>query len=219
MAGTKPKNVAIITSSTRVVRVGPHIAKFVTEILNPEVKDTDITLSQVDIATFKLPVFDEPILPALVPLFGQFEHEHSKEWSAEMNKYDGYVLIVPTYNRGPPGGVKNALDYLYNEIKNKPWLIIGYGAGGANDASDSLKNTLEGMQCKTTATRPWLVFSTEEKNEMGVSKDVKLTWEGKLGDYSLKKWQNQREEITKGFGELKGFLNEVFTEEGKPTAA
>jgi hypothetical protein len=96
MAEATTKKIAIITGSTRAVRVGPQVAKFVTEVLEANLSETTnkavkFSLFQVDIATFKLPVFDEAVIPATVPMFAQFEHEHSKAWSAEIAKYDGYV--------------------------------------------------------------------------------------------------------------------------------
>lgn len=36
----------------------------------------------------------------VVPALAQFEHEHSKAWSAEIAKHDGYVLVIPEYNYG-----------------------------------------------------------------------------------------------------------------------
>lgn len=99
MADTITKKIAVITGSTRAVRIGPQVAKFVTEILEANLsneisgKEVKFTLSQVDIAAFKLPVFDEAVVPAMVPMFAQFEQEHSKVWSAEIAKYDGYVRI------------------------------------------------------------------------------------------------------------------------------
>ena len=104
MAETEPKRIAVIMGSTRVVRIGPEVAKFVTRILETELSSpaggetADFTLSQVDIATFNLPVFDEAVHPAKVPIAAQFAHAHSKAWSAEIAKYAGYVLATACYN-------------------------------------------------------------------------------------------------------------------------
>lgn len=54
--------------------------------------------------------------------------------------YDGCVLVIANYNGGPPGAIKNAIDYLYNEETTKPIMIISYGIQGSKTASDSLKN-------------------------------------------------------------------------------
>lgn len=62
-----------------------------------------------------LSVFDEKVIPAMVPAYVQFAHKHSKVWSAEIAGYDEYVLVTTNYNGGLPGAIKNAIDYLYNE--------------------------------------------------------------------------------------------------------
>jgi len=37
------------------------------------------------------------------------------------------IFVTPEYNAGIPGGLKNALNYIYNEWLNKPAPIISYG--------------------------------------------------------------------------------------------
>jgi len=202
------KKIAIITGSTRVVRIGPSVAKFVTSILDSELS-SKYTLSQVDIASFKLPVFDEAVHPASVPFAAQFAFEHSKAWSAEIAKYDGYVLITACYNQGPPGGVKNAIDYLYNEIKGKPWLIIGYGMEGGEKASDSLAVSLKSMRTVVMETRPKLTLAKNGPIEYGLPLDLRLASVGTLGEQSLEDFQAKKDEILKGFGELKECLETV----------
>jgi len=212
MAETGPKRIAVITGSTRAVRIGPQVAKFVTGILETKLSSpagsetANFTLSQVDIATFNLPVFDEAVHPAQVPIAAQFAHAHSKAWSAEIAKYDGYVLITACYNGGPPGGVKNAIDYLYNEIRGKPWLIISYGIMGGFQASDSLKMSLETMFTHIVETRPTLSFAKNEPFEFGLPLDMRLAGAGKLGDQTLRDWQKNKADIGRGFEELKEYL-------------
>ena len=95
MASTTPKKIALIQSSTRPLRIGPTVAEIVHGVLkaSPSYASTEITL--IDVADFKLPIFDEKIVPAMVPTYGQFEHEHSKKWSAAIAPYDGYIFISP----------------------------------------------------------------------------------------------------------------------------
>ncbi|KAH7342751.1 NADPH-dependent FMN reductase [Rhexocercosporidium sp. MPI-PUGE-AT-0058] len=209
MTAPTTKNIALITGSTRAVRIGPQVTRFVKEILDEQLslsKDTTFALAEVDIASFKLPVFDEEVIPATVPFMAQFAHEHSKAWSAEIAKYDGYVLVTACYNAGPPGGVKNAIDYLYNEIKGKPFLIISYGIMGGDNASDSLKITLESMYAHVAETRPMLSFAKNEPITAGMPWDMIQASQGKLGEDTAKDWAQKKEEIVKGFGELKEFL-------------
>ncbi|KAH9216897.1 flavoprotein-like protein [Leptodontidium sp. 2 PMI_412] len=210
MTDPTTKSIAIITGSTRAVRIGPQVTKFVKDILEEKPshssQNTKFTLTEVDIASFKLPVFDEEVIPATVPFMAQFAHEHSKAWSAEIAKYDGYVLVTACYNAGPPGGVKNAIDYLYNEIKGKPFLVISYGIMGGDKASDSLKITLESMYVHVVETRPMLSFAKNEPITAGMPWDMIQASQGKLGEDSVRDWVQKKEDIEKGFGELKDFL-------------
>ncbi|KAH8806333.1 flavoprotein-like protein [Hyaloscypha sp. PMI_1271] len=201
MAEATTKKIAIITGSTRAVRIGPQVAKFVTEVLEANLseatnKAVKFSLSQVDIASFKLPVFDEAVIPATVPMFAQFEHEHSRAWSAEMSKYDGYVIVTAEYNIGVPAA-----------IKGKPFLIISYGITGGGSASDGLQKTLaKGIYAHVVETRPMLSFAKNEPFEYGLPLDMRLASTGTLGEQSLKEWVDKKPEIIKGFGELKEYL-------------
>ncbi len=82
------KSVAIILASTRNPRVGPHVADFVKETLASKAAAAGIALPIVDVAAFKLPVFDEALLPGQIPAAGSFVHVHNKAWSAEVGKHD-----------------------------------------------------------------------------------------------------------------------------------
>jgi hypothetical protein len=70
-ATTLPK-VAIVISSTRTPRVGPKVAEWVKSVIDRRSESGDAIYELVDVAEFKLPVFDEPILPAMVPAKGMF---------------------------------------------------------------------------------------------------------------------------------------------------
>lgn len=88
------KKIGVITGSTRAVRVGPQVAELVSKIFSTQL-DSKVTIHPVDIASFKLPIFDEEIIPMTIPAAGQFVHAHSKAWSEEIKKYDGYVVVTP----------------------------------------------------------------------------------------------------------------------------
>ncbi len=97
-----PKSVAIISASTRTPRVGPEVAAFVKDILDKETLSTpagsSIALHLVDLASFKLPVFDEKVIPGMVKEPEDYKHEHSRAWSRGIKKHDAYVLVIPEYN-------------------------------------------------------------------------------------------------------------------------
>ena len=72
--GEMPLKIAIVTGSTRPGRNNEAVANWVYRIAK-ERKDAEFEL--VDIASFNLPLLDEP----LPPLFSQYSHEHTKAWS------------------------------------------------------------------------------------------------------------------------------------------
>jgi hypothetical protein len=126
-----------------------------------------------------------------------------------MGKYDGYVLVTACYNNGPPGGINNAIDYLYNEIKDKPFLIVSYGVDGGEAASTSLMESLKSMFTHVMETRPTLPLARNEPLEHGTYLDLRLAGAGRLGEQSLKDWAVKKGEILKGFEELKEFLSKA----------
>jgi NAD(P)H-dependent FMN reductase len=196
MAATNPKKVALIIASTRAVRVGPSVVDFVHKTLLTSSSTPKPAISILDVATFNLPVFNERIMPSMVPTYGQFEYEHSKNWSAAMASFDSYIFVIPEYNFGLPGGVKNAVDYLYNEWIGKPVFIVSYGIKGGEISGASLKRTLEGMKLRVVETRPMLKFAPGQEEIMMAA------GAGKLGQKSSDSWEGEKEVLLKGFGEL-----------------
>lgn len=204
-----PKSVAVITMSTRAIRVGPAVAALVKEIIEKAPSaSADIALAAVDLATFKLPVFDEPVVPAMVPEKASFAHEHSRAWSAAVAAHDAYVLVVPEYNYGMSGGTKNAIDYLRNEWAGKPALVVGYGIHGGTAASEQVHAVLGKMGLRTAATRPALAFAGHVGPELYAA-----MLQGELGEQSRKQWTEEGSvDILKGFGELRALLFEATAE-------
>jgi NAD(P)H-dependent FMN reductase len=198
MATTVSKKVALIIASTRAVRAGPEVVSFIHKILLSSPTTPAPEISILDLATFNLPVFNERIVPAQVPAYGQFEHEHSKNWSAAIKPFDGYIFVSPEYNFGLPGGAKNAIDYLYNEWIGKPIFIVTYGIKGGSNSSEQLNKTLGGMRLRVVETRPQLAYAGPGKEEMFAASST-----GKIGPRTLELWEKEnKEQLLKGFGEL-----------------
>ncbi|TFB00395.1 hypothetical protein CCMA1212_007637 [Trichoderma ghanense] len=193
-------NVAIIITSTRKLRVGPEVATIVKDILEKE-GGNEAKLSLVDLADFKLPIYDETVVPYQVPSQATYAHEHSRRWSAEISKYDAYILIVPEYNYGMAGSTKNAIDYLRNEWMGKPAAIVSYGMTGGKNASEQVKVSLEGAELRVSPTRPQLVFARKEGE---VPEIMDAMHKGELGVKSREVWMTEnRMDILKAFEELK----------------
>lgn len=189
--------IALITGTTRSPSVGGHVAAWVHDVLKTRPSD-DLTVEPVAIADFNLPVYDEPVVPALVPAAQQFTKEHSKKWSAAIASFQGYIFVIPEYNGGLSGGTKNAIDYLYSEWPGKPVAIISYGAQGGATANEQLSNSLSSvMKMKVVPTKVLLSFAPGGDVMSAITKGV-------LGEETVKAWAeaNTNEKILKAFQEV-----------------
>lgn len=127
-----------IICSTRPGRIGPAIARWFDRVAN---QHNDFNSDLVDLADFKLPVYDEPNHPVLK----QYQHSHTKYWSSSVNVADAYVFVLPEYNYCPPPSFFNALDYVYLEWNYKPCGFVSYGG-----VSGGLRSTQIAKQLVTT---------------------------------------------------------------------
>ncbi|MGX7706692.1 NADPH-dependent FMN reductase [Methylobacterium sp. Gmos1] len=125
-----------VVCSTRPGRVGQPVARWFDDIARQEGK-FDARL--VDLAEFNLPIYDEPKHPVLQ----QYEHEHTRRWSASVDTADAFVFVMPEYNFGPPPALLNALNYVYKEWNYKPAAFVSYGGiSGGLRAVQLAKQTL-----------------------------------------------------------------------------
>ncbi len=98
----------IIIASTRDARQGPTVAAWFTDLARRHGK---FEIEVVDLAAVNLPLFDEPHHPR----FRRYEHDHTKAWSAIVQRADAYVVVTPEYDHSPPAALTNALQYLVHE--------------------------------------------------------------------------------------------------------
>jgi NAD(P)H-dependent FMN reductase len=214
-APTQPlptKKIALIVGSTRPVRVGPSVATFIKTILSssPQSPNVNMDLSTVEVAAFNLPIFDEAVLPAAVPAHAQFANQHSKDWSAEIAKYDGYVVLSAEYNYSIPGALKNAIDYLYHTWTNKPVFIITYGIFGGKYASGDLKRCLEVMRLDVCERRVLLEFPGRDEAQHNMSPSLMQAMGGVLSEEAQAYWEESKKgEVLEGWKELVGKLEDA----------
>ena len=119
----------IIVGSTRPNRQGPTIANWFHGFAREHGKfETEL----VDVASFDLPVYDEPKHPR----FRDYQHDHTKAWAESVASADAYVFVTPEYNYFAPPALINALDFVYHEWGYKPAGIVSYGgmSGGIRSA-------------------------------------------------------------------------------------
>lgn len=110
----------VITASTRRGRKGHLVAEWFLERARSH---AGFEIEPIDLAEVALPLFDEPSHPRL----GNYEHEHTKEWSRTVSRADAYVFVTPEYDYGPPASLVNALQHLSREWAYKPVGFVSYG--------------------------------------------------------------------------------------------
>jgi NAD(P)H-dependent FMN reductase len=110
----------VITASTRPTRQGPLVAEW---LLGRCRADGRFRVEPIDLADPALPLFDEPEHPKL----RRYVHEHTRAWSATIERADALVFVTPEYNFGMPPSLLNALDYLVWEWAYKPLGFVSYG--------------------------------------------------------------------------------------------
>lgn len=127
---------AIIICSTRPGRIGKPIGDWFTERAQ---RDGSFEVDVHDLKELNFPAMDEPKHPR----FADYQHEHTKKWSAAISRADAVVFVTPEYNYSMTGPTKNAIDYLFVEWGRKPVGFVSYGGmSGGIRAVQMLKQPL-----------------------------------------------------------------------------
>jgi len=97
-------------------------------------KSQDLSVELLDLADYPMPFMEEPGSPRYNP--HRQPEPRVKKWLDKLNEADGYIVVTPEYNRGMPGVLKNAIDYLDWQLERKPVALVSHGStGGALAAS------------------------------------------------------------------------------------
>ncbi|GAA1640947.1 NADPH-dependent FMN reductase [Georgenia ruanii] len=130
----------VVVASTRPGRVGIHVGRWIQEAAETH-GGFDVRFA--DLAELALPFMDEPRHPRL----RQYEHQHTKDWSAIVDAADAFVFVTPEYNHGYNAALKNALDFLHAEWADKPVGLVSYGGIAAGTrAVQQLKPVLAALR-------------------------------------------------------------------------
>ena len=151
----------IVIASTRPGRVGATVGKWFHDVAR---KHGSFEAHLVDLADFKLPVYDEPRHPRLQ----EYEREHTRRWAESVGSADAFVLVTPEYNHGPTPALLNALDFVYTEWNYKPAAFVSYGgiSGGmrAVQVTKLTLTTLKMVPILEAVTIPTVAEHLEDGN-------------------------------------------------------
>ncbi len=114
----------ILIASTRPGRVGLPVAQWLEDRARTH---GGFEVDVADLAEINLPMMDEPNHPRL----RRYVHQHTKDWSVRVEAADAFAFVVPEYNHGYTGPLKNAIDYLNHEWQYKPVGFVSYGGVAA----------------------------------------------------------------------------------------
>ena len=149
----------VIIGSTRPGRVGPAFAQwFVARAHHHGAFEVELA----DLAEIDLPMFNEPKHPK----FGDYAHQHTKDWSETVNRADALVFVVPEYNYGYNAATKNAVDYLNKEWADKAVSFVSYGGiAGGTRAVQQLKQVMTTLRMVPIFESINITFAANELDE------------------------------------------------------
>ncbi|WP_439585070.1 NADPH-dependent FMN reductase [Dyadobacter bucti] len=151
----------IISSTVRPGRKGPVVSAWILETARAH-GSFDVEL--LDLGEINLPMMNEPKHPSL----RQYEHDHTKKWSASIDEADAFIFVTAEYDHNYPAPLRNALEYLVHEWSYKAAGIVSYGGVSAGTrAANSLKNDLATFKTVALPEAVNFPFFTQNINEQG----------------------------------------------------
>ena len=124
----------VILGSVRPTRFSEKVVPWVLEGIK---KHPEFEADVLDLKDFELPFFNEAETPSSKK--EAYKHPAVAAWTAKIADGDAYIFITPEYDRGYPGVLKNAIDWVYPEWNNKPAAFVAYGTVGGARAVEQLR--------------------------------------------------------------------------------
>ena len=159
------KRIALIVGSSRAGGNGPGLANWLSPIVqsrldratsanfNPSTKPFEVIIVDPTAPPHPLgPVVDGSRMPSQIHNSAEYASESIRSWSAFVASCSGFVFLTPEYNGGYPGELKNAIDHIFWEWKDKAALVVSYGGGGGARSSAQLQVVLNSVKLKLTNT-------------------------------------------------------------------
>jgi NAD(P)H-dependent FMN reductase len=127
--------IGVVVGSTRPGRRAEQVAAWAHR---QAARRSDATFAVLDLVDFALPLLDEPVPAAM----GEPARDHTRRWAAAVGACDGFVFVLPEYNRSLPAALKNAIDFVYSEWQDKAAGCVAYGVHGGIRAAEHLRQVL-----------------------------------------------------------------------------
>jgi NAD(P)H-dependent FMN reductase len=111
--------IPVIVGSIRRNRESVKVAKYALECLG---SIQCVSTELLDLRDLNFPMMEERVR------FRDDAPSQVIDFSSRISRADSIVIVTPEYNSGYPGVLKNALDYLKDEYRRKPFGIITVSA-------------------------------------------------------------------------------------------
>jgi NAD(P)H-dependent FMN reductase len=124
--------IGIFITTTREGRFGDKPAQWIFDMARHR---HDVRFELVDLRDYPIPMYDEPIAPAYAPP----RNDHAQAFAKKIGELDGFLFVTAEYNHSVTAVLKNALDHVAHEWRNKPAAFLGYGGTGGARAVEQLR--------------------------------------------------------------------------------
>lgn len=179
------KRIGVIVGSTRPTRICPAVADGLKRALQAtrveSARHSTVHYDTIDLAEVDLPFLDEPF----IPVFGMYQHDHTRVWSELVSSYHGFFFVFPQYNWGYPAVLKNALDFLHAEWTGKPASFATYGRHGGSQAAAQFQQVLRGLRMHELDNHLEIAISSSDIDDLWQLKDVDALLEPHSADLQL----------------------------------
>lgn len=149
--------IGVILGTVRKPALGEKIFKYL-RMANSDT--SEVEFSWIDLKDFPLPLYDHQE----TPLEDQIQDLNKNEsaWLKAIEEVDGYVILTPEYDHAITGALKNALDFIGQEVARKPVQIISYShfSDGGMLAAQSLVPILQMLNMIVLPT-PALIWNAD----------------------------------------------------------
>lgn len=117
-------HIAIISASIRNGRKSHRVALHLERFINASNSTADL----IDLKELDLPLFESRLRDMVDP------PANVVDLSARIRKADGVIIVFPEYNGSFPASLKNVIDVLTDDWKNKPVTLCGVSSGAFGGA-------------------------------------------------------------------------------------
>lgn len=86
-------SIGVIVGSQRVPRSGLQITQFVLKTIQKAYPTANLRL--IDLATWNLPLYNEPGIPSFLNSPEEYTHELTRKWSEEIASHAAFIFVTP----------------------------------------------------------------------------------------------------------------------------